>query len=74
MIISFCLKSFAMLFVWTGVLMVFTSAGGSLLMLGELLFVVCGLIFLAARARHVIARAMSGVGSPYSPIGTGSKS
>ena len=74
MIISFCLKSFAMLFVWTGLLMVFTSAGGSLLMLGELLFVVCGVLSLAAPARQIIARAMSGIGSPYSPIGTGSGS
>jgi hypothetical protein len=46
-------KSFAMLFVWTGLLMFFTSAGGSPLMLGELLLAVCGVLLLAARARQV---------------------
>ena len=46
-------KSFTMLFVWTGLLMVFTSAGGSPLMLGELLLAVCGVLLLAARARQV---------------------
>jgi hypothetical protein len=65
----FCLKSLGMLFVWTGLLMVFTSAGGSLPMLGTLLLVVCGAVSLATVARHGIARVMRDV-SPSSPLGT----
>lgn len=61
-----------MLFVWTGLLMVFTSAGGSLLMLGMLMLAVCGVASLAAVVRHGIARAASGI-SPSSPLGTGSR-
>lgn len=68
----FCLKSFGMLFVWTGLLMVFTSAGGSLLMLGALVLVVCGVSSLATVARHGIARVMSDI-SPSSPLSTGSR-
>ena len=55
--VVFCLRSFGMLFVWTGLLMVFTSAGGSMLMLGGLLLAVCGAASLAAYARQGLARA-----------------
>jgi hypothetical protein len=68
----FCLKSFGMLFIWTGLLMVFTSAGGSLLMLVTLLLVVCGVASLATVARHGIAHLMSDV-PPSSPLRTGSR-
>ncbi len=70
--IRFCLKSFGMLFVWTGLLMVFTSAGGSVLMLGALVLAVCGVASLATVARHGIARVGGGI-SPSSPLGTGSR-
>jgi hypothetical protein len=54
---GFFLRSFGMLFAWTGLLMVFTSAAGSPLMLGGLLLAVCGATSLAAHAGRGIARA-----------------
>jgi hypothetical protein len=59
-----------MLFVWTGLLMVFTSAGGSLPMLGGLLLAVCGLTSLAAYARQGIARAPATIHIRH-PLGGG---
>jgi hypothetical protein len=46
-----------MLVAWTGLLMVFTSAAGSPLVLGELLLAVCGTALLAAYFRRGVARA-----------------
>jgi hypothetical protein len=54
--VRFSVKSLGMLVVWTGVLMVFTSAGGSPSMLGALLLALCGGASLVAHARHGIAR------------------
>ncbi len=58
--VGFCLKSVAMLLAWTGLLMIFTSAGGSLLMLSELLLAVSGSACLLAQARQIIGRMVGG--------------
>ncbi|MGB7588656.1 MAG: hypothetical protein WBM00_08110 [Solirubrobacterales bacterium] len=68
------MKSVATVFVWMGLLMVFPSAAGSLLMLGVLVVAMCGAASLAGYARHGIARAMESVSSSSSPLGTGSRS
>lgn len=53
--VGFLVRSTGMLVVWTGLLMVFTSAGGSLLMLVVLAAAVCGAALLAAYARRGLA-------------------
>jgi len=58
--VRLCLKSLAMLVAWTGLLMIFTSAGGSLVMLSELLFAVCGAAYLLAHAGQLASRALGG--------------